>query len=147
MKVPDFSTIDQDDKKYDPNSLIGTRYLIYFYPRDLTPGCTTQACTLRDFYSDFTKHKTLIIGVSPDNAKSHRKFIEKHQLPFPLLIDDNHAVAKAFGVWGEKKFMGRIFNGAHRISFLVGPDGIIEKTYEKVKPSEHAQQVLNYLNG
>lgn len=145
MKAPDFSTVDQDGKKYSNVSLFGARYLLYFYPRDHTPGCSTEACALRDLSADFIKHHTMTLGVSPDNAKSHRKFIDKHQLPFPLLVDEDHAIAEAFGVWGEKKFMGRTFDGVHRMSFLVGTDGKIEKTYLKVKPAEHAQQVLNDL--
>ena len=145
-KVPDFSALDQDGKEYSTASLLGSRYLIYFYPRDLTPGCTTEAyCALRDVYENFSKHETLILGISPDHAKSHRKFIDKHSLPFPLLVDEDHAIAEAFGVWGEKKFMGRTFDGVHRMSFLIGKDGKIEKTYEKVKPAEHALQVLNDL--
>ncbi len=143
--APNFSALDQDGKKYGTDSLLGTRYLIYFYPRDLTPGCTTEACALRDVYAGFTKHNTLILGVSPDHAKSHRKFIDKHNLPFPLLADEDHAIAKAFGVWGEKKFMGRTFDGIHRMSFLIDTNGKIKKTYEKVKPAEHALEVLNDL--
>ena len=145
--VPVFSTTDQDGKTYSNETLLGTRYLIYFYPRDLTPGCTTEACALRDEYEQFAKLNTLVFGISPDGEKSHRKFIDKHRLPFSLLVDEDHAIAKAFGVWGEKKFMGRTFDGVHRMSFLVGIDGKIEKTYAKVKPAEHAQQVLSDLQG
>ena len=144
-KAPDFSALDQDGKEYGTASLLGSRYLIYFYPRDLTPGCTTEACALLDVYEHFSQHEPQILGVSPDHAKSHRKFIDKHSLPFPLLVDEDHAIAEAFGVWGEKKFMGRTFDGVHRMSFLIGKDGKIEKTYEKVKPAEHALQVLNDL--
>jgi len=123
------------------------RYLIYFYPRDLTPGCTREACALRDEHEQFAKLNTLVFGISPDSEKSHRKFIDKHRLPFSLLVDEDHAIAEAFGVWGEKKFMGRTFDGVHRMSFLIGIDGKIEKTYAKVKPAEHAQQVLADLQG
>tara|TARA_B100002019_G_scaffold238362_1_gene213461 strand:- start:4163 stop:4636 length:474 start_codon:yes stop_codon:yes gene_type:complete len=144
-KAPDFSALDQDGKEYSKTSLLGSRYLIYFYPRDLTPGCTTEACALRDVYENFIKHDTLILGVSTDHAKSHRKFIDKNSLPFPLLVDEDHAIAEAFGVWGVKKFMGRTFDGVHRMSFLIGEEGKIVKTYEKVKPAEHALQVLNDL--
>ena len=126
---------------------MGVRYLIYFYPRDLTPGCTKQACALRDVYDEFTQLNTLVFGVSPDGEKSHRKFVDKHSLPFSLLVDKDHEISKVFGVWGEKKFMGRTFNGVHRTSFLIGPDGKIEKTYSKVKPVEHALQVLKDLQG
>ena len=144
-KAPGFSALDQDGKEYSNASLLDSRYLIYFYPRDLTPGCTTEAWALRDVYENFSKQEILILGVSPDHAKSHRKFIDKHSLPFPLLVDEDHAIAEAFGVWGEKKFIGRTFDGVHRMSFLIGKDGKIEKTYEKVKPAEHALQVLNDL--
>jgi len=142
-----FSTSDQDGKTHSNQSLLGMRYLIYFYPRDLTPGCTTEACGLRDEYEQFAKLNTLVFGISPDEEKSHRKFIDKHNLPFPLLVDEDHAIAEAFGVWGEKKFMGRTFDGVHRMSFLISTDGKIEKTYSKVKPAEHAQQVLSDLQG
>ena len=145
--APAFSTTDQDGKIHSNQTLLGTRYLIYFYPRDLTPGCTTEACALRDEYEQFAKLNTLVLGISPDGEKSHRKFIDKHRLPFFLLVDEDHAIAEAFGVWGEKKFMGRTFDGVHRISFLIGIDGKIEKTYAKVKPAEHAQQVLADLQG
>ena len=145
--APVFSTTDQDGKTHSDQTLLGTRYLIYFYPRDLTPGCTTEACALRDEYEQFAKLNTLVFGISPDSEKSHRKFIDKHRLPFSLLVDEDHAIAEAFGVWGEKKFMGRTFDGVHRMSFLIGIDGKIEKTYAKVKPAEHAQQVLSDLQG
>jgi peroxiredoxin Q/BCP len=145
--APAFSTTDQDGKTHTNQTLLGTRYLLYFYPRDLTPGCTTEACALRDEHEQFTKLKTLVFGISPDGEKSHRKFIDKHSLPFSLLVDEDHAIAEAFGVWGEKKFMGRTFDGVHRMSFLIGTDGKIEKTYAKVKPAEHAQQVLTDLQG
>jgi peroxiredoxin Q/BCP len=145
--VPVFSTTDQDGKTHNNQTLLGTRYLIYFYPRDLTPGCTREACALRDEHEQFAKLNTLVFGISPDGEKSHRKFIDKHRLPFSLLVDEDHAIAEAFGVWGEKKFMGRTFDGVHRMSFLIGIDGKIEKTYAKVKPAEHAQQVLTDLQG
>ena len=145
--APAFSTTDQDGKTHTNQTLLGTRYLLYFYPRDLTPGCTTEACALRDEHEQFTKLNTLVFGISPDGEESHRKFIDKHRLPFSLLVDEDHAIAEAFGVWGEKKFMGRTFDGVHRMSFLIGIDGKIEKTYAKVKPAEHAQQVLTDLQG
>ncbi len=145
MDAPFFSSIDQNGKTFDSKSLIGSRYLIYFYPRDLTPGCTTEACELRDAYQEFSNQNTLVLGVSTDSQKSHRKFSDKYNLPFPLLVDQNHSIAEAFCVWGEKKFMGRTFEGVHRMSFLVGKDGKIKKTFEKVKPADHARQVLQEL--
>jgi len=104
--APAFSTTDQDGKTHTNQTLLGTRYLLYFYPRDLTPGCTTEACALRDEHEQFTKLNTLVFGISPDGEKSHRKFIDKHSLPFSLLVDEDHAIAEAFGVWGEKKIYG-----------------------------------------
>jgi len=145
--APAFSNTDQDGKTHTNQTLLGTRYLLYFYPRDLTPGCTTEACALRDEHEQFTKLNTLVLGISPDGEKSHRKFIDKHSLPFSLLVDEDHAIAEAFGVWGEKKFMGRTFNGVHRMSFLIDTNGKIEKTYAKVKPAEHARQILADLQG
>jgi peroxiredoxin Q/BCP len=145
--APAFSTTDQNDKTHTNQTLLGTRYLLYFYPRDLTPGCTTEACALRDTHQQFTKLNTLVFGISPDDEKSHRKFIDKNNLPFSLLVDKDHAIAEAFGVWGEKKFMGRTFDGVHRMSFLIDTDGEIEKTYARVKLAEHAEQVLSDLQG
>lgn len=144
--VPKFSSTDQDGNNVHSTSLLGTRYLIFFYPRDSTPGCTAEACGMRDLHAEFIIAKTRIIGVSPDEAKSHRKFIEKNDLPFTLLCDNQNVLAKAFGVWGEKKFMGRTYNGVYRMSFLVGKDGMIEKTYAKVEPAKHAKQVIADLN-
>lgn len=119
--------------------------LIYFYPKDDTPGCTKEACGIRDAWSDFEKAGLKAIGVSGDSEKSHGKFIDKYQLPFTLIADTELELANAFGVYGEKKFMGRTYNGIHRVSFLVRPDGTIAKTYPKVKPQEHAAQVLDDL--
>lgn len=124
------------------SELAGRAYLVYFYPKDDTPGCTTEACGFRDAYDAFGKADLTVIGVSPDSEKSHQKFREKHSLPFALVADEGKAVCQAYGVWGEKKFMGRTFEGVHRMSFLVGPDGHIAKTYPKVKPDAHASEVL-----
>ncbi len=146
MTCPKFCTLDQAGKKWDNQSLRGKRCLIYFYPRDMTPGCTTEACGLKDLYIEYRKLNILILGVSTDGEKSHRKFIGKYDLPFPLLIDEDHKMSEAFGVWGEKKFMGKTFNGIHRMSFLLGKSGKIEKAYHRVKPAEHARQVLNDLS-
>ena len=142
---PKFCTIDQIGKKWDNQSLLGKRCLIYFYPRDMTPGCITEACGLRDLHIEYRKLNTLILGVSADGEKSHRKFITKYDLPFPLLIDQDHSMSEAFGVWGEKQFMGKTFNGIHRMSFLLSESGKIERAYHKVKPADHAKQVLSDL--
>ncbi|WP_269541811.1 thioredoxin-dependent thiol peroxidase [Cerasicoccus fimbriatus] len=117
-------------------------YLVYFYPRDDTPGCTKEACAFRDIFEDFTKAGITVIGVSCDDDASHEKFRKKFSLPFPLAADTDQTLVKAFGVWGPKKFMGKEYEGIHRMSFLVSPDGKVLKTYPKVKPEEHAAEVL-----
>jgi peroxiredoxin Q/BCP len=117
--------------------------LIYFYPKDDTPGCTTQACGIRDHFSEYQKEGITVLGISKDSVKSHKKFQEKHQLPFPLLADTTTEVAQKYGVWGPKKFMGREFLGMHRISFLIDPQGVIRKVYEKVNFLTHAQEILS----
>ena len=111
----------------------------------MTPGCITEACGFKDLYIEYKKLNILILGVSTDGEKSHCKFIGKYDLPFPLLIDEDHKMSEAFGVWGEKKFMGKTFNGIHRMSFLLGKSGKNEKAYHRIKPAEHAKQVLNDL--
>jgi peroxiredoxin Q/BCP len=144
-EAPAFSTTDDQAVPVSRESLLGKKYLLYFYPRDNTPGCTAEACGFRDLLKDFEKKNTLIFGVSGDSVKSHQKFRKKFDLPFPLLMDEDHSLAKAFGVWGEKKFMGRTFDGIHRMSFLVDEAGKIEKAYHKVKAKEHPAEVLSGL--
>jgi len=121
-------------------------HLLYFYPKDDTPGCTREACAFRDAWTEFEAAGLKVVGVSPDTEASHEKFRRKHQLPFPLIADAGAALARAFGVYGEKKFMGRSHEGVHRVSFLISPEGRILKTYPKVKPDEHARQVLEDLS-
>jgi len=144
-EVPAFSTTDDQAEPISRENLLGKKYLLYFYPRDNTPGCTAEACGFRDLLKDFEKKNTLIFGVSGDSVKTHQKFRKKFDLPFPLLMDEDHSLAKAFGVWGEKKFMGRTFDGIHRMSFLVDGAGKIEKAYHKVKAKDHPAQVLSDL--
>ncbi|MFN7138809.1 MAG: thioredoxin-dependent thiol peroxidase [Limisphaerales bacterium] len=127
------------------SDLIGRNVILYFYPKDDTPGCTKQACSFRDSYEEFKKRGAIILGVSTDSSKSHDKFINKYNLPFVLLADENQEIVKAYGVWGEKSFMGRNFFGTHRVTFLIGPDGRIKKIWPKVKPEEHAAEVLAAL--
>jgi peroxiredoxin Q/BCP len=146
VNCPKFCILDQAGKKWDNQSLRGKRCLIYFYPRDMTSGCITEACGFKDLHIEYKKLNILILGVSTDGEKSHCKFIGKYDLPFPLLIDEDHKMSEAFGVWGEKKFLGKTFNGIHRMSFLLGKSGKIEKAYHRVKPAEHAKQVLNDLS-
>jgi peroxiredoxin Q/BCP len=125
---------------------ITSPYLVYFYPKDNTPGCTKEACAIRDAWSEFESASLKVIGVSKDSERSHLNFQEKYSLPFPLIADTELELANAFGVFGEKKFMGRVYDGIHRMSFLIAADGTILKTYPKVKPAEHAAQVLEDLS-
>ena len=123
----------------------GKKVLVYFYPKALTPGCTTQACGLRDSKSELENLGVVILGISPDAPKKLAQFIEKKALNFTLLSDEDHQVAEQFGVWGEKKFMGRTFDGIHRISFLIDENGKIAHVFDKFKTTDHHQVVLDYL--
>jgi peroxiredoxin Q/BCP len=143
--APEFSTTDSAGNSVSQQNLLGKKYLLYFYPRDNTPGCTAQACGFKDHYAFFKDKSIEIFGVSGDSAKSHEKFIEKFKLPFPLLLDENHEIAQAFGVWGEKKFMGRTFEGIHRMTFLINESGMIEKSFIKVKAKSHPQELVKEL--
>lgn len=118
------------------------KIILYFYPKDNTPGCTAQACALRDGYAQLVREGFVVIGVSPDSAESHQKFIEKKSLPFTLLSDADHTVAKAYGTWGLKKFMGREYMGILRNTFIINPEGIIEKIFDKVDTKDHFNQIL-----
>lgn len=144
-EAPAFSTTDEQGREISRESLLGKKYLLYFYPRDNTPGCTAQACGFRDLRKEFEQKKTIVLGISGDTAVSHQKFIKKFDLPFPLLMDEDHEIARAFGVWGEKKFMGKTFDGIHRTSFLVDEAGKIEKAYHKVKAKENPAEALSDL--
>jgi peroxiredoxin Q/BCP len=143
--IPDFKTTDESGEIHSSDSLRGCTTLLYFYPRDNTPGCTSQACDLRDTYMQFSKIPISIYGLSGCSVSSHQRFSAKNSLPFPLLLDEDNKIAKLFGVWGEKKFMGKTFNGIHRTSFLISKKGEILKTYLKVKPKIHAQMILKDL--
>jgi thioredoxin-dependent peroxiredoxin len=140
--APDFSLQDQNGNLIRLSDIKNSWILLYFYPKDNTPGCTAQACGLRDASTAYESSNIRIIGVSKDSVKSHKKFETDHSLTFTLLADTNTEVAKLYGVWGPKKFMGREFLGMHRISFLIDPEGIIRKTYEKVDVLKHASQIL-----
>ncbi len=143
--APDFALPDDSGKVRTLSDFHGKTVLIYFYPKDDTPGCTTEACNFRDDYSAYEKAGVVILGISPDTVKSHVKFKSKFELPFPLLADDDHQVCQSYGVWGLKKFMGREYMGVLRTTFLVGPDGIVKDVFENVKPAEHSTQVLESL--
>jgi peroxiredoxin Q/BCP len=141
-KAPAFTLQDQNGKEHSLKDYAGQWVLIYFYPKDDTPGCTKEACSLRDNWTGFKKLKAVVLGVSVDSVKSHAKFVEKYDLPFTLLADEDHEMVDAYGVWGKKKFMGREYLGTMRTSFLIDPKGKIAKVYEDVKPADHADEVL-----
>ena len=123
----------------------GKNVVLYFYPRDDTPGCTKEACVFRDYFAEFKKRGAVVLGVSTDPVKSHDKFVEKFKLPFALLADEDKKIVTAYGVWGEKRFMWRKYTGTFRVTFLIDPDGRIKKIWPKVKPEEHAAEVLAAL--
>ena len=140
--APDFSLPDQNGTMHTLLANRGKWVLLYFYPKDNTPGCTKQACTLRDAFPMFGTQNAIVFGISTDSEKSHKKFEEKYALPFTLLADTEKTMVQAYGVWAPKKFMGREFLGTLRTSFLIDPKGVIAKVYEKVKPELHADEVL-----
>jgi len=143
--APHFELTADDGSPVSNESLAGKRYVLYFYPKDDTPGCTTQACSLRDNFGRVMATGIEVFGVSPDSVKSHVKFREKYGLPYRLLADLGHQVADAFGVWVEKSFAGKTYNGVERSSFIIGPDGRIEHVLARVKPIEHVDLVLEAL--
>jgi peroxiredoxin Q/BCP len=140
--APTFKTTNADGETVSLKDLRGQKVVLYFYPKDDTPGCTKEACSFRDAFSKFKKRGIAILGVSPDGEKSHQKFATKYKLPFTLLSDTDHSIADAYGVYGEKKFMGRTYMGIHRTTFLIDEKGKIKKVFEKVKPEDHADEVL-----
>ena len=140
--APAFKTTDANGETVSLKDLRGHKVVLYFYPKDDTPGCTKEACSFRDAFSKFKKRGITVLGVSPDSEKSHKKFETKYKLPFTLLADTDRSIAEAYGVWGEKKFMGRTYMGVHRTTFLIDEKGKIKKVFEKVKPEDHASEVL-----
>lgn len=143
--APPFSVTSTDGTVVSLTELKGRDVILYFYPKDDTPGCTKEACAFRDIYRDFEKRGAVVLGVSPDDTKAHEKFTKKFQLPFPLLADTDKKIVNAYGVWGEKKFMGRKYLGVYRVTFHIGPDGRIAHIWPEVKPEEHAAEVLAAL--
>lgn len=142
QKAPEFSLLDQTGKPHALKDYQGSWVLLYFYPKDDTPGCTIEACSIRDNWSQFAQAGITVLGVSTDSVKSHGKFSTKYKLPFTILADEAKAVVSQYDVYGEKKFLGRKYLGTNRVSFLINPKGVIAKIYKKVKPTAHAQQVL-----
>jgi peroxiredoxin Q/BCP len=141
--APNFAAKDANGETVRLKDLRGEKVVLYFYPRDDTPGCTKEACSFRDAFAQFKRRNIKILGVSVDSEASHAKFSAKYKLPFTLLADPDHAIADAYGVYGEKKFMGRTYMGVKRITYLIDEKGKIKKVFEKVKPEEHAQEVLD----
>ncbi|MCE2593413.1 thioredoxin-dependent thiol peroxidase [Motilimonas cestriensis] len=144
-KAPLFSLQNQADQTVSLADLKGKKVLVYFYPKAMTPGCTTQACGLRDSKAQWDEKNLVVLGISPDAVKRLTKFVERDELNFDLLSDEDHQVADAFGVWGLKKFMGKEYDGIHRISFLIDEQGNIEHVFNKFKTKEHHQVVMDYL--
>lgn len=140
-QAPDFTGKDQNGNAIGLNDFKGKKLVLYFYPKDSTPGCTAQACNLRDNYDELLSRGYQVVGVSADSEKSHQKFIEKHNLPFPLIADTDKEILKAYGVWGPKKFMGREFDGIHRTTFVIDEKGVISEIIEKVDTKAHFSQI------
>jgi thioredoxin-dependent peroxiredoxin len=141
-KAPDFKAKDQDGNSISLKDFAGKKLVLYFYPKDDTPGCTNEACNLRDNFAGLKKKGYAIVGVSADEEKKHKKFIEKYNLPFPLIADTDKKVIEAYDVWGEKFFMGRTFDGIVRTTFVIDEKGRIEKVITNVKTKDHTEQIL-----
>ena len=141
-KAPEFTLLDENGDEHALSDYLGKELLLYFYPKDNTKGCTTEACNFRDDYSEYEKAGLEIIGISPDSTKSHANFKAKYDLPFTLLADQDHKVCELYDVWGLKKFMGREYMGVFRTTFLIDKEGYIKKVYENVKPANHSNEIL-----
>ena len=147
MKAPDFTLKDKDQKEISLSDYLSKKVVLYFYPKDNTPGCTRQACAFAGAYKGFLDKDVVVIGISRDSTESHRKFAEKHNLPFILLSDPDLEAIKAYGVWQEKKMYGKVSMGVVRSTFIIDENGIIEKVYPKAKPDTNAEEILTYLKG
>ncbi len=147
MKAPDFSLPDKDGNMVSLSQFAGKKVIVYFYPKDNTPGCTRQACAFAEAFEEFRNIDAVVIGISKDSVSSHVKFAEKYALPFVLLSDPEHEVIEAFGAWGEKKNYGKTYFGTVRSTFIIDENGIIEKVMPKVKPDTNAAEILEYLKG
>jgi len=144
-KAPDFELNDQNGTKHRLSDYDGKKRVIYFYPKDNTPGCTEEACSIKDLYDEFLKKGMIIFGISSDSEESHRRFAEKYKLPFTLLADIDKKVVKLYDVYGEKKFMGKTYVGIHRITYIINEEREIMKVFTKVKTMEHGKQILESL--
>jgi peroxiredoxin Q/BCP len=145
IPAPDFELLDDTNLPRKLSDFRGKNVVLYFYPADDTPGCTREACNFRDDYSAYDQSGVAVLGVSPDSVESHVKFKRKFQLPFPLLADEDHAICDLYQVWGEKKFLGREYEGVLRTTFLIDGNGNIAKVFENVRPAQHSQEVLSAL--
>lgn len=145
--APDFNATLSTGETVSLSDYAGKKLILYFYPKDNTPGCTAEACSLRDGYAELRSQGYEILGVSPDGVTKHQKFINKYELPFELIADEDKTVMNAYGVWGPKKFMGRTYDGVHRITFVIDEEGKIAKVIKKVKTKDHAGQVLDEMAG
>jgi peroxiredoxin Q/BCP len=146
MPAPAFQGVDQNGETVSLDQFKGKKVVLYFYPKDNTPGCTAEACNLRDNFEQFQKQGFEIIGVSPDSEKSHQNFIARHELPFRLLSDPGKEILKAYGAWGEKKMYGKTYEGVLRSTFIIDEEGNIEKIFKKVKTKDHTNQIFTELN-
>jgi len=144
-KAPQFSLHDQEGNQVSLNDLLNKPLVLYFYPKDDTPGCTTEACGFRDDYTKYQDFNVEIVGISPDDVQSHQKFTNKYDLPFALLADEGHKVCESYGVWGKKKSFGREYDGVKRTTFLIDTDGIVRRVFEGVKPASHSEQVIEAI--
>jgi len=143
--APEFTVSTNGGGRVSLSDFKGKNVVLYFYPKDDTPGCTKEACAFRDHFAQFRDKGAVVLGVSIDPVKAHDKFVQKYNLPFTLLADEDRRIVEAYGVWGQKSFMGRKYLGTFRVTFLIGPDGVIKKIWPSVKPEEHAEEVLAAL--
>ncbi len=144
--APDFVALNEFGQSTSLSEFLGKKVILYFYPKDMTPGCTAESCNLGENYASLQEKGFVVLGVSPDSSKRHQKFIDKYNLPFSLIADEDKTVIKAFGVWGPKKFMGKEYDGVHRTTFIIDEDGVIEKVFSKVKIKDHTNQILESYN-
>jgi peroxiredoxin Q/BCP len=141
-RAPDFTAVGSGGGRISLSDFKGKNVVLYFYPKDDTPGCTKEACSFRDEFATLRRRGIVVLGVSVDSVKSHDRFVEKYRLPFTLLADENKMMVQAYGVWGQKSMMGRKYMGTHRVTFLIGPEGTIRKVWPMVKPEDHAKEIL-----
>jgi len=142
-KAPDFRALNENEQVVSLSDFQGKKVILYFYPKDMTPGCTAESCNLGENYSTLQDKGFVVLGVSPDPAKKHQKFIDKYSLPFSLIADEDKEVIRSYGVWGPKKFMGKEYDGVHRTTFVIDENGFIEKIFTKVKTKDHSNQILS----